>query len=196
MTLKHVEPELHYVHPTPHSPNSKLPIIVYRGALQDTSAESILSTIEPNAWLKGGQWKTYKIPHFHSNTHECYGIIKGSSTYLLGKSPIDPDTYENGEPIGFVLHVKVGDVFVLPAGITHRSLDSEGDYEFIGLYPGAATPEGNGEPRFDMHWGKESVGETKRLAQQVEAVSIPDRDPLYGLGGPLPQIWREVLSRQ
>lgn len=113
-SLTIVEPETFWIQPTLHSPNSKLPIVVYRNALSDTSPQNILATIEPNGWLKGGQWKTYKIPHFHATNHECYGIIKGSSTYLLGKSPIDSDFDEEGRPLGAKLHVKAGDVFVLP----------------------------------------------------------------------------------
>lgn len=116
MSLKQVDPETFYINPTPHVPNSRLPIIVYRNVLQDTSPENILSTIEPNDWLIGGQWKTYKTPHFHAMAHECYAIIRGSSTYLLGKSESDNETDENGKPTGVQLHVQVGDVFVLPVG--------------------------------------------------------------------------------
>ncbi|KAL9086625.1 MAG: hypothetical protein Q9165_007068 [Trypethelium subeluteriae] len=162
--LKKVEPEKFYVRPTPHVPNSKLPILVYRDVLQDTSPETILSTIEPNGWLKGGQFKTYPVPHFHCLAHECYGIIKGSSTYLLGKSPLDPETDEHGNSNGILLHVKVGDVFA----------------PLIGEY------------RYDMNWGKESPEETTKLAQQAATTPVPELDPLYGLGGPLPEIWNRA----
>ncbi|KAF2230675.1 hypothetical protein EV356DRAFT_473031 [Viridothelium virens] len=189
MPLKKVEPEKFYVHPTPHVPNSKLPILVYRDVLQDTSPETILSTIEPNGWLKGGQFKTYPVPHFHCLAHECYGIIKGSSTYLLGKSPLDPETDEHGKSNGIILHVKVGDVFVLPAGVSHCSIESAGDYEFIGLYPEAPLI---GEHRYDMNWGKDPPEETPKLAEKAATTPIPELDPLYGLGGPLPKLWNEA----
>lgn len=114
MPSEYVEPETFYVKPTPHVPNSRLPVVVYRGALKDTSPENILATIEPNGWLKGGQWKTFKTVHFHSNTHECYGIIKGSSTYRLGKSSVDADYDEDGNPNGTTFFAQAGDVFVLP----------------------------------------------------------------------------------
>lgn len=159
-----VEPETFFVKPTPHVPNSCLPVVVYRGALKDTSPSNIVTTIEPNGWLKGGQWKTFKKVHFHSNAHECYGIIQGSSTYRLGKSDIDPDKDADGNPIdGTTFFAEAGDVFVLPvrlaslpvtvccydvsaalltsslkAGIAHCSIDSDGDYEYIGLYPGVS----------------------------------------------------------
>lgn len=109
-----VEPETFFVKPTPHVPNSHLPVVVYRGALDDTSPDNILKTIEPNGWLKGGQWKTFKTVHFHSNAHECYGIIKGSSTYRLGKSDLDADKDDNGVENGTTFFAQAGDVFVLP----------------------------------------------------------------------------------
>lgn len=108
------EPETYVLSPTPYVPNSRLPIVVYRNVLSDTSPAGILSRIEPNDWLKGGQWTTYGVAHFHSNTHECYAVIKGSSTYSLGKSPLDEDFNERGEENGMKLSVAKGDVFVLP----------------------------------------------------------------------------------
>ena len=109
-----VSPETFWIASTPHSPNSRLPIVVYRGALQDTSPNNIIATIEPNGWFHGGQWKAYNVAHFHSACHECYGVIKGSSTYMLGKSPADPDVDGDGNPLGRELRVRAGDVFVLP----------------------------------------------------------------------------------
>ncbi|EAU30074.1 conserved hypothetical protein [Aspergillus terreus NIH2624] len=139
MWSKKVEPEQYFLPSTPHVPNSRLPILVYRNALSDTSPRNILDTIEPNGWLMGGQWKTYKVPHFHADCHECYGIIKGKTTYLLGLGPVDPQFNTEGEPNGMKLTVEKGDVFVLPAGTCHASLESEGDYEFIGLYPNVSV---------------------------------------------------------
>lgn len=186
-----VEPETFFVKPTPHVPNSHLPVVVYRGALDDTSPDNILKTIEPNGWLKGGQWKTFKTVHFHSNAHECYGIIKGSSTYRLGKSDLDADKDDNGVESGTTFFAQAGDVFVLPAGVAHCSIDSDGDYEYIGLYPGEPLPNGL---RFDIHWCKDGPEKTKELAQAAANVPIPECDPLYGRGGPLPRIWRETLG--
>lgn len=120
-----MQPETLNVPPTPHSPNSFLPVIIYRRALHDSSPLAILEAIEPNGWRKGGQWKTYNVSHFHSNTHECYGVIRGSSVYLLGKSPIDPDFDEHGHPVGVKFVANAGDVFVLPVCFTFVS-DSTG----------------------------------------------------------------------
>lgn len=114
MWSKRIEPEQYFLDPTPHVPNSRLPILVYRDALADTTPGNILNTIEPNGWLKGGQWKTYKVPHFHAACHECYAVIKGKTTYLLGVGPTDPEFDERGTRHGMKLTVQKGDVFVLP----------------------------------------------------------------------------------
>jgi uncharacterized protein YjlB len=60
--------------------------------------------------MKGGQWKTYKIPHFHSNTHECYAVVRGQCDYILGVSLLDEPSDERGK----IISVSAGDVFVLP----------------------------------------------------------------------------------
>ncbi|KAL4739375.1 hypothetical protein BDV11DRAFT_215298 [Aspergillus similis] len=176
MSVKHVQPEQYFLPPTPHVPNSRLPILVYRNVLEDTSPRNILNTIEPNGWIKGGQWKTYKVPHFHTHCHECYGIIRGGSTYLLGVGPNDPKVDEEGNPYGMKLTVQKGDVFVLPA---------------LDIDDGKGILEATGH-RFDMNYGFKPPEETSALAKQSESVTIPPLDPLYGLDGPLPRLWKEA----
>ncbi|KAF4534988.1 C6 transcription factor [Lasiodiplodia theobromae] len=159
MAVNKVEPETFWVKPTPHSPNSALPVVVYRKALSDTSPENILTSIERNGWLKGGHWKTFKVPHFHSNTHECYGIVRGSSIYQLGKSPLDADVDEEGNVTGKTFFAQAGDIFVLPAGISHCSIESEGEYEYIGLYPEGDLVDGS---RWDINWAKDTPEKTSQ----------------------------------
>lgn len=228
MAVNQVEPETFWVKPTPHSPNSALPVVVYRKALSDTSPENILTSIERNGWLKGGHWKTFKVPHFHSNTHECYGIVRGSSTYQLGKSPLDADVDEEGNVNGMTFFAQAGDIFVLPvrttssmnsfllltifeAGISHCSIESEGEYEYIGLYPEVCAIYNNSHARvadkqmhkgdlvdgsrWDINWAKDSPEKTSELAKKCASVPIPEKDPLYGLGGPLPKLWRDALNQ-
>lgn len=50
--------------------------------------------------------------------------------------------------------------------------------------------------RFDLHWCKDSPEKVKELARNCGRVPIPEKDPLYGQDGPLPRIWRDVLSGQ
>lgn len=91
---------------------------MYRQVLLDPCAAKVADRIEPNKWIKGGQWSRVIDTHFHSVTHECYSIIHGSATYVLGKSPIDGDDVKPYE-----LYVTAGDVFILPVRcLYHRSV--------------------------------------------------------------------------
>ena len=113
-----IKPETYYLKPTPYVPNSRLPVLVYRNCLGDQpSPESLQAQIEPNKWLKGGQWKAFPTPHYHSITHECYAVFAGRSEVLLGKSPID------GEDVpGLKLELAKGDIIVLPVSSSAHSL--------------------------------------------------------------------------
>ena len=109
------EPETYHLQATRYVPNSKLPVLLYRGVLgASPTPDSIRSLIEPNKWIRGGQFKTYTAPHFHSVTHECYAVFQGKSTYRLGKSPMDPDTDEHGNMLGREVVLERGDIIVLP----------------------------------------------------------------------------------
>jgi uncharacterized protein YjlB len=104
-------PEAYYFIPTPHVPNSKYPVLIYRSVLRTSpTATSTRSLIERNHWVQGGVFKTYKAHHFHSVTHECYAVFKGKSRLLLGRGPLD-DAEKDG---GVEVDVEVGDIIVLP----------------------------------------------------------------------------------
>lgn len=55
------------------------------------------------------------------------------------------------------------------------------------------------EEVFDMNFCKDSPQRTRELALQAEAVPIPPLDPLYGVDGPLPRLYKSaqinVLSK-
>lgn len=129
-------PETYFLQrPTPHVPNSPLPVLVYRSALPlHPTSESTREFIEPNNWLKGGVFKHYPAHHFHSVTHECYAIFKGHSRLLLGRGPLDAASGDD-----LLVALKEGDVIVLPAGVAHCNLESSDDYEYVGLYPKVQT---------------------------------------------------------
>ncbi|KAJ5669431.1 hypothetical protein N7462_010501 [Penicillium macrosclerotiorum] len=132
MAVNRVAPETFLVPPTAHSPNSTIPVIVYRNALIDKTLEGALAAIETSQWVKGGQWKISKetlaaTPHYHSIAHEAYTVLHGSATYLLGKSPLDPETDGDGNPVGVEFVSRAGDVFIFPSdqNSVERPFDSE-----------------------------------------------------------------------
>ena len=124
MPLNKVPPELVPVPPTAHSPNSDLPVIAFRGALIDRTFEGAVASVYTSEWPRGGHWKISDeqlaaTPHYHATTHEAYTVLKGSGTYLLGKSPLDPDTDAHGNAVGVKFVARAGDVFIFPVNLKH-----------------------------------------------------------------------------
>lgn len=197
MSVNKVPPETFYVLPTAHSPNSRLPVVVYRNALNNPSFESICAAMQTKDWVEGGHWTIAKVdaaavPHFHSNAHECYGVIRGTGHYLLGKSPIDPDVDSNGQPVGVKFTANAGDVFIYPAGVTHFVTQTEGEYEIVGLY--SRSEFNSDEHPWDSNDADKSVEGTNEDRKRCERVPIPERDPLYGREGPLLDLWKAVTA--
>jgi len=105
------DPETYFFTPTPHVPNSRLPVLVYRDVLPHSpTAESTRAAIEQNKWLQGGVFKHYPAHHFHSVTHECYAVFQGSSRLLLGRGPLDDLDRDGGAEV----ELATGDIIVLP----------------------------------------------------------------------------------
>jgi mannose-6-phosphate isomerase-like protein (cupin superfamily) len=107
-------PETYFLtKPTPHVPNSPLPVLVYRSVIPvNPTPETICAAIEPKDWIKGGVFKHYPAHHFHSVTHELYAVFKGHSRLLLGRGPLDAEG-------GIEVDLRVGDCIVLPSGVAH-----------------------------------------------------------------------------
>ena len=123
-------PEAYHLTPTEHVPNSALPVLVYRSVLPRPYSEaSAVEALEKNQWTHGGTFKHFPTHHFHSITHECYAIYKGSTRFLFGKGPLDEDVN------GIEVDLQAGDVIVDPAGVAHCNLRSSDDFEYIGVYP-------------------------------------------------------------
>lgn len=116
--------------PTVHVPNSHLPVLVYRSVLPSPHSEtSAIYALEQNDWMHGGTFKHYPAHHYHSITHECYAVFRGSTRFLYGKGPLDEDV------AGLEVELKAGDIIVHPAGVAHCNVDSSGDFEYVGVYP-------------------------------------------------------------
>ncbi|KAL4799462.1 hypothetical protein BDV19DRAFT_400729 [Aspergillus venezuelensis] len=170
--------QTYFLGPTSHAPNSGLPIIHYRGVLPEPlTEESVTEFLTRDRWGKMGQgtWGHIAIRHFHPNSHECYGIFQGSSTLLLGVG--------GGDQVGGLeVDVRAGDVIVLPAGTAHSCAKSSKDYRYIGVYP-------QGCSRWRNEMGSKPI-DFASLREETENVAMPEADPVYGVGGPLMQLWR------
>lgn len=181
-------PEAHVFADDGRFPNSGLPALVYRAALDEAGlhegvagkaelraaavANSRASRFEqlfsahlwPAAWRNG----LYARHHYHSTAHEALGVYQGWVKARLG-----------GERGGLItLHA--GDVLIIPAGVAHCNEGQSSDFRVVGAYPRGTE--------MDMNYG----GPRDRPAadRRIAAVPLPERDPVLGEQGPLLVLWR------
>jgi uncharacterized protein YjlB len=148
-------------------PNSRLPLLVYRGAVP-ADAVAIERMFAANRWPPAWRDGVHPFHHFHSTAHEVLGVARGEASVLFGG------------PGGQVLTVRAGDVVVVPAGVAHCNQGQSGDLLIVGAYPD------NG-PGPDLRRGK--PGEHDAAARAVTAVPVPAADPVTGPEGALPRLW-------
>ncbi|WVQ71917.1 hypothetical protein IAR50_001459 [Cryptococcus sp. DSM 104548] len=159
-----------------HHPNTSLqhfPLLIYRSCLPPTlthkQAEDFFSSVGvvKSDWRSPMSW----IPHYHSTTHECMVVSAGSARLCFGGPP------DGGRNEGRVeVEVNVGDVMIVPAGVSHGMLENLGGFEMTGAYPiGADT--------WDFCKGTETDWE--EAWEKIKTVKWFTRDPVYGDEGPV-----------
>ena len=148
--------------------NPTLPVILYKNSVK-TPESSMESLFNKNQWLNSWTNGVFDYHHYHSNSHEVLGIVKGRATLMLGG--------ENGQEI----HVQSGDVIVLPAGTGHKRLNASPDFSVVGAYPNGMD--------YNTRYGKES--ERPEVIEEIKRVPIPKTDPLTGKEGPLLKEWQK-----
>ena len=153
----------------PPYPNSRLPVLLYRGALRADPAameRAFAAAGWANSWRKG----IYRFHHFHSIAHEVLGIAAGRVTVRFGG------------PAGADAVLAAGDVAVIPAGVAHCNAGDDGDLLVVGAYPGGS--------RFDTLRG--DPADYEDAARRAAAVPVPDRGPVAGydsLHATLRELW-------
>lgn len=166
--LKMIEPEALILGANGRIPNSDLPVLIYRSALEGDDLEADFKKLfHQNHW--GGTWALgiYGYHHFHSNAREALGVAAGSATLVLGG--------EGSAPVV----VEKGDVLLLPAGTGHRRIKDSWDFWVVGAYP-------RGQENYDEFTDQAMC---TNCAFRLRAVPLPKADPLYGRTGPLIQLW-------
>lgn len=153
--------ESHSSGPRGMLPNSRLPLLVHRGAVPG-GAEAVLARFRGNGWLNNWRYPgIYTYPHFHSTTHECLGVASGW---------MEVEVFGQG---GTRLRVEAGDVIVMPAGVSHAMVDRSDDVEMVGGYPDGRDWDNIREDRL--------TEETRRAAaKRIMMLAIPARDPVTG----------------
>jgi uncharacterized protein YjlB len=169
-------PELLRLRDDGETPNNRLPVLIYRGALRLDEAFDPAAVFEEtfaaHGWRKAWRDGVYDFLHFHTATHEVLGIARGTVTVELGGA------------LGRRVSLKAGDVVVLPAGTGHRRLRASKDLLVVGAYPATGRYD---EPR------PGEVDHGRALAA-IALVKLPRQDPVYGTEGPLIGLWRKSVT--
>lgn len=148
----------------PNNPN--LPVILYKQAIENP-VSTMENLFNKNHWLNSWTNGVFDYHHYHSNSHEALGVIKGTATLMIGG--------ENGVEV----EIQAGDVVVLPAGTGHKRLYASSDFTIVGAYP-----EGK---EYNTRYGK--ISERPEALEEISKVPVPKTDPVTGKEGPLLKEW-------
>jgi uncharacterized protein YjlB len=160
--------------------NPTLPLLVYKGALlmqPGDDAVAIKKVFEENGWTNSWVAGVYDYHHYHSLTHEVMGVF-------CGTADLQSADLQLGGPHGVCVELCRGDVVIIPAGVAHKCLKHSNDFTVVGAYP-----EGKD---YDMNYGKE--GERPKADENIAAVPLPKKDPVYGDAGMMKETWKSVGS--
>lgn len=149
--------------------NSRLPLVIYPGAVGGCSSEQIAAIFAENRWH--GCWVNgvFSYQHYHSTAHEVLGCFSGKARVQFG-----------GEA-GETFELAAGDAVVIPAGVGHKNLGSSSDFAVVGAYP-------NGQSH-DM--GSLEPASREEMNSNIANVPLPEADPVFGGDDtPLMQWWR------
>jgi len=160
------DPETHLFADDGVFPNSRLPVLIYRGVLATPEASAFERMFEANGWSSSWRNGLFSVHHYHSTAHEVLGIYSGQVTARLGG--------ERGRSVTLA----AGDVAVIPAGVAHKNDGASADFRVVGAYPLGTSP--------DMRYGK--PGERPGSDRNIARVGVPGADPVRG--GALALLWK------
>ncbi|MFC0009875.1 cupin domain-containing protein [Devosia nitrariae] len=154
-------------------PNSRFPLLIYRGGVPGGGEQAVLGRFRANNWLNNWRYPgVYTYPHFHSTTHECLGVAAGwMEVRVFGRD-------------GTRLRVDAGDVIVMPAGVSHEMVGQSDDIQMVGGYP-------DGRDWDNMQDDHITEDIRRAAAKRIMMLPIPSRDPVTG--NPM-QEWIEAPS--
>ena len=161
------DPETHVFGDDGVFPNSRLPVLIYRGVLATPNAAAFEQMFEANGWSSSWRNGLYSVHHYHSTAHEVLGIYEGRVTARLG----------GGRGVSVTL--VAGDVAVIPAGVAHKNDGASADFRVVGAYPVGTSP--------NMQYGK--PGERPGTDREIARVGLPTADPVRGGGAALASLW-------
>lgn len=204
-----IEVKSYQLPPTTLIPNSPQPLLHYSGAFASEEGRKLAAydSFLGNGWqvqwiFRYGQTQD---SHYHSATHECMAVLSGTATIRFGVADtvndLQESTYGSGkEDGGIEVEARAGDVFIIPAGVAHKTFNTQPSDEFKLLTPGNGhhiSAENERKAMEDLElsgftmigaypvggqWDFAKGGENKGEYEQVWKVAKPNNDPVFGKG--------------
>ncbi len=166
-----VEPLTLVFHDDGLVPNSPMPLLVYKAAVDVGNAhpeKTIEKLFGANGW--GAMWRNgvYDYLHYHATVHEALGVARGHARVRFGGDR------------GKELEISAGDVAILPAGTGHQCLSASSDFCVVGAYP----------PGPAMQITRPTPENHAKALKTIPQVKLPKTDPVRGEDGPLVKRWK------
>ncbi|KAL4893720.1 hypothetical protein BDV59DRAFT_23271 [Aspergillus ambiguus] len=209
------------IKPTKLIPNSPKPLLLYKNCfVRDGKVDAtiVYDTFKKNGW--DPQWVTtyghHQRSHYHPATHEVMVVLSAPGTIRWGTADLSNDpqrhTYgsagEDYEDGGLFVEVNVGDIFVIPAGVTHKSfhptapdpdaqcltgggahqIESDNPRKTVGELKVSGFSMMGAYPR-GMSWGWAEGGAHVGRYETVWSVPNPELDPVLGAEGGINVYW-------
>jgi len=152
-------------------PNSPLPLVVYRGAIDPATRDregAFEALFHDNGWRWSWRNGIFPFHHYHANAHEVLGIAGG------------PAEVRFGGPKGGTFTVETGDAVLIPAGVGHCRLSAGAGLSVIGAYC---------EPVSVDLW-REGAEPKAAIRARIAELPVPAADPVQGTDGAMFQAWR------
>ncbi|KAI7238886.1 hypothetical protein KC330_g2330 [Hortaea werneckii] len=188
-------------------PNSPFPLLHYPGLLSDKAdcnTSKVYDLFTANGWEINWifRYGPTQRSHYHSKAHECMAVLSGTATIRFGSGDTSEDLEASThgpehEDCGVEVNASAGDVFVIPAGVSHKTFDTT-PAEFALLTPGNGHGIEADDPRealsrikldgFTMmgayplggEWDFCNGGEDELKRRGAWTVPRPERDPVMG----------------
>lgn len=202
-----IEVKEYHFFPTSLIPNSPRPLLHYRNVLAKKHETSQCDPAQVWDIFTENEWNVHwifrysdtQLSHYHSQAHECMAVLSGSANIRFGVADTSPDMDENTyglawEQGGLVLEANAGDVFIIPAGVAHKTFNTKPKANFALLSPGTGHGIEASDPMtalsvvtldgFTM-MGAYNGGDWDFIAtggqyEKVWAVPKPKYDPVFG----------------
>ncbi|KAE8362683.1 hypothetical protein BDV27DRAFT_146753 [Aspergillus caelatus] len=213
-----VEMRQYHLLPTYLIPNSPRPLLHYKNVLAKRHNSAQCDPAEVWDMFTKNDWNVHwifrygptQLSHYHSKAHECMAVLSGTASIRFGVADTSPDMELNThgsawEEGGVLLEAEAGDVFIIPAGVAHKTHNTKPEAEFALLSPGKGHGIEAENPKkalseinldgFTM-MGAYNGGDWDFIAtggdfEKVWAVPKPKYDPVLGMSDQgLCKTWR------